>query len=1025
LKINVNIPKTEDQNKIEEDMIQFEVGLPSDDGPLGGPSSLLVEFYDLWTKKNDEGEWIDISILDNEDSYETEERDIDLDKAVYSLRKEHHLYDFVKNEYLPAQEALEEEFGSDNENRFERKPLKPIIFDSEDTTPENVVERASLFRWDGMGVNTPLFHIELVKDNDNKTIYKILNMDYIEGFEEDGEDYSTSERRRLSEKVTRPGNKNKYSYLVSNIFERKLHFTLKEFGSHSTMVTQYLGNATAESTSDYTTNACIEGIHGIFWEQLDTWDAKDRSGNDKNFKITKTLDYDADEYKEPILRFKPGMQTKLRIYLAPRNWFYYANYTSPDYIEEVEEGLEDLNFQRDFILGDSTYPTNISIHNIVRDEGWFYHNIFCIWDRPPHNLLLPRLDGLNEEEEEEIRHVGWEIPVSYTSEIVEFLREYWNSGTGYVVGDSVIRAIQDYSCGEEECIGIYICIEDHTSSEDNKPGYGSPGTGGESPGASADTYWVFMDTDPPGPVPSSHYIESPIYKFYKNGSSTKKQWWKPTIEEFPYQEDTVLDTNLWSHCDEGYQLEDYGEISEYTQAKSGIRSFYLYNFVNGKNGQSASDLAFDNSFLFANNPQFYDYSSSEFDWDWAWESKYGFIVWHKTSTGGVPTKTRSPWISKRPGQKIAVAQNLVDPIQDITVEESIRYGLRTSGSNVYFENVGGTFFYDDDLDRRNFYSSFYETYNWVYTPPNGGRFNFGDDYQTLSAVRASYPESDEDDLLYRRTVLFPGYYYYHYEFYRYTSNDRSLYNGGTEEGVSLYNEDECENFDSLWDKIENNGKILSYGATLDLGNNPSDPVPYLVGVAPALSEKLLAILKVDNDVFYVWRRNSEDVEDMESFKISQNSANSTILFGCSEIYKPELQCGHLSTINSGSIANSYRTVDKIKNYTVSWPGSSHDDFYGYTIDYYRLVGYGDLQHVYIENLPWYFKNMENYYECPITPMEDIFELDITPVLMIYRERARFNSGYGATKWANVFHQNVSTGDTYEVAATLRNRDKCS
>lgn len=1057
MKINVEISGGTQQEEDDDFPIQEHAGYPKELEVLGGPASLLVEFYDLWTKKDEEDNWIDLDLLDQEENYETVERNINLAQAVYELRPEHHHYKFIRNAYLPTQEQLEAEFGPGNENQFVREPLRPILFNKETTEPPNIKARAELFRWDGMGVNTPLFHMELVEDNDDKTLYKIINGDYTEGFTEgeapDEIEYSSKERKNKTTGMKRKSTLNQYSFFVRDIRKRKLHFVLKEYGSHSICVHQCLGNKENDYTSDYTSNASIEGLHGIFWEQLDTWDAKARNGNDKNYKITKTPDYDAEEYQGPILEFIPGKTTKLKVYIAPRNWFYYAHYYSPDFAEEIGEGLSDLKIQTAYVRETYgiNYPLGFVFHNVVRNEGNYYNHIFCFWDRPPHNLLLPRLDELNEETEGTIKHTGWKIPASWigglnnrilnTAEVPDYYNIWWSEGKQYAKGNIVGHGSEGSQCWLcempenpelnyvwcEQGRRLYVCTVPHIATLDNFPGcesishhpafvcdtlYSSPnGSSYWKPIDPPHEFGLYLNTgsdelytgNPPvyynggwalSDAWNNHFVQCPQYTFFENGYSYMINWGESDFGDNPAFDNIVFNIDYWSYCDEGYAKEDYGETSQYTQAKNGIRGFYLYNFLN-----MARNWTSEGTVSTIKKTSQYAHWSGNVDWDIAEIFISGFNIWHAVPNGGVPSRVVIPKIDKFVGGEYYSFR--LDGILDFDVQTYPLPYYPMPHRDDYPLYTGGAFCNTVPSGK---VTSSCTTFNWVYTPPNGGRFKFGDDYSTLENVRIAYPE--EDCSFYLRiesTYSTPSVI--HGPFYKYSLANRDLYEGS-------YDEDECENFDLIWNKIENNNEVVKYEDQLDLGSHPSDPVPYLVAVALAPQRKLLAILKVNSKSYYVWRRNAELIEDLETFTARNNNYLGHPLFGCREVFNEQYKTGHISTYDS-YLPNKYRTIEKIKNCGVRFSESSHSTFLGYNYDYS-----GES----IANIPWFF-GTSLATENPITFSETIFTVTPNPVIIAYRERARFDTGIGATRWANVFHYNESTKATYGVSAENRNRDR--
>jgi len=971
MEITIKLPVDSKKGKkklIEED--EMYPGALSPDDVLAVPASMQINFYDLGTyKENDE--WKELEdFFRNDEAYELEEenREINLNRAIYQLRKQTDYYNFIKNKYDKDPDYVEAEFGPDNDNQLERKPLKPIIVLSDDTVPPQIKERDDFYRWDGVSVDKPLMHVSLIKDQDGQDeegdVARWVNQDcafdnlldfvYAEGIPEEKHN-----------STRRSGSDTELGYIIKNIWFRKAHLKIQEFGSHSTCVT--CGSTWYNDDSFYDGTQIVDMVEGIFWNNFNTYRNIDRNNSEKLFKITKSARYDADAFTDPILRFSPAKTTKVEVYLMPRDWLFYAHFASYGAIEEIGEGFNNS-------IGARTY-TEISdgktvviaregycYYDVGRSDIQNYHNIFCIWDRPPYDFALPRRRDENIIDYGEGR-IGEAIPASFLM----------------CVKDNSFYFIEDGEWTKYPC--NYYSLDPAMFS-------GTPSFN------DLKIYWNQLMDD------GGTYTETHV-------GDNDYTWTTETIgitESYNFQ---------YTWADLSFVFENVKEPTDsIIKCKSSINSLYLYNFI----GPLFADGYHGTSFYF-NAEETSDLINIDGSVGMPWTEymrlqpgktlidfrevamhSYGWQspIWFATSDGCVPCRSTVPWISKGLGAYVNTWQ--------WAGEISSQVNLHNLGRINRERNV-----------------SYYETFHWCYTPPNGGPFNFGSDFEILPAGRCS---PDNNELTYIQIDSGVGHhpdkditFYYP----AYVELDRPLYNA-----ADKYDEDECLNFDKIWDKIWNNKIVQDRIANLDQGTYPADNVPYITAVAPTKAEKLVALVKVDSTIYYIWREKDEGVGE----PIKQLPANSSSflgsmdepddiqrsfpLYGCLEIWDDSRQIGHIQTLDWKYLSeyrdtdtSVCRTFDSIVCPTVEWYPESHETFSGLKIgDHY---------------FPWFYTGVEK--EHPIVDKEEIFELEQGALIMTYRQRARFDSGYQASFVANCNLSNPSDNSFTAITADLRNRDR--
>lgn len=984
IKIKLAVDNKKKKKKVEEDE-EIYPGIPQIDETLGAPASMLIKFFDLGTKKSGDN-WVELDDFFNNinKGIEEEERTLELKRAVYEKRQQTNHYKFIKNKYDFLEDDVYEEFGDYNDKQFERKPLKPIIWLSDETNPQQIKERDDQYRWDGVGVNTPLIHVSLIKNQDSENeeegdIYRWVNEDsdpgeiLVGGYAE-----KIPENKKNSTRIY--GSTTELGYVIRNIWTRKAHLKIQEFGSHSTCVTN--GQSWYPDNNEYDGVQIVDMVEGIFWNNFNTYRTKDRSNSEQLFKLTKTPYYDDEEFIEPILRFSPAKTTKVEVYIMPRKWWYYAHFDSEAVIEEQGGNIESHDIERNwrFTTTDGRSVTDYGYYHFYdtkRDPINNYHNVFCIWGRPPHDFLLPRRD--------------------------DDIKDYGDGKIGNYIPTSLISTVQ--------AAPLFIY------------------EGERDPQYYPASYFILTDPFTLLPGNSSLGYQVAMWNYLMDNGGTFDQ-----IDSYDIIRKAVVTKNTTTGLDPliynnyyfawndlSYMYEIVKEpFDSAIGCKSSINSLYLYNFV----GQMFADTWHSENFYYnvevrlpiligedADNISMTRFLHDNPTKEWynfrdiyiylhGWQSP----VWLKTKNGAVPHRATRPSINENIGTYVSMLIDnrplLESPPQDPTTTYN-------------FDGM----FYDVNRNRR----SFYETNHWVYTPPHGGLMKFGTDFETIQAGRC-YP--DVNPLTF--TQYFQGSMWY---YPAYVVADRPLY-----DATDKYKEEECANFDKIWDKIWDNKLVQDRLGDLDKGIYPADNVPYMSGVGLTSEGSLVAIIKVDSTVYYVWRTKDEGINEyVESAQSIQpknrfpynrvsevpsmdmdDAIQTTVpLYGCLEVWDDLRHLGHIRTFDwkyplyyFDYHAGSCRHTNSIMCPTVTWTFNSHETFLGYNWDGFIF--------------PWTYAYNGN--EWPTISGEEVFELEHPVLLMTYRERARFDDGYHASFFANSNCANPVDESENTVEANKRNRD---
>lgn len=1002
--VTIYLPeKKKKKEKPKDDLII--PGTPTIDDVLAVPAQLLVKFYDLGTYKGQDGNWYELPLLTNNEDYTLETRNVVIDRAAYERRQQTDQYRFYKNDYEFAVQDMIDEFGADNDNYLERKPLKPIITESGDTIPPNIQTRDEWYRWDGVGVDTPLLHLEVIKDLDSSDtreegeMYRWTNQDVDPGGLENTYADEINENQKNQTRIY--GSDEEYGYVINGIWIRKAHLRIQEIGSSSTCVhntvSKYYGN---DEFVDGV--ACMDTVEGIFWNGFNTWRDRVRQGPngplEQLYKITKEPYYSADAYEDPILRFSPAKQTRCEVYLMPRRWFYYAHFASNDVIEELKENLENDNYDLTWVSGldPVTYSTtNWIFYDTIRDPITNYHNIFCIWDRPPHDYKLPRRQDI----------FGYYTFTARTGKPI------------YTSLMSVLFEDNQYEFEDETLVhwsSKYQVYDESMMDE-----------------TVLDSYRWFDELIDNG-------LEYSLTEEEIGGESTTVVRVTSTEE----LEDTTVGYlhNYFSWEDKGFYWEEYRTLEgSLIGCREGVNSLYIYNFI----GHAVANDTYEDIWVFdkygmasyAVTTNYYgwvDYSNYELVSDDLAEALDVMVVyralwpspiWMQTDDEAcVPMRVTNPWICQKVGRGVQWDGNLL--LGDTTL---------------YFIATWLTL-------NRYINQSYFETYHWVYTPPHGGLFNFGYD-EDPPAIRAGLCKPDNNPQYIRyysptdstqvTELMIEGTDRQLWEMPLILETERTCYNAN-----GKYQEDECLEFDKFWDKIFNSDMVQQNLEEIDKGNYPADNVGYFTGVSLTKEHSLVAIIKVDSSVYYVWREIDEGKDygrTLRDFQINGYSMLPSVehegmmqysfpLYGCMDMWNPKTQIGNILSVPlkyegeyDETDAGCYRITNSIVCNTIDWDENSHDEYNGFR--WWTYDANGSQVEIY---LPWTYggeggSNID--IENPTIDKEEVFELEQPVLLMTYRKRARFDTGYYASFFANGNCSNPSDNSYTAISAENRNRDR--
>jgi len=585
--------------KKDEDGFQPEyAGYPPVDDPLGAPAALEIQFFNLATVPDGDG-WKDNPALETEVT--AVNKTVELTKGAYGSRKQTDNTIYRKNAYLLSEQTIIDEFGPDNPDRFNREPLLPILIDDPDTNPPNNLDVDTYLRRDGIGVNTPIFHIELLKDTPPKSslnykedkIIRGINVDLKRGIKVYPNQYDYAKKYNDAKQYK---TKEPLTFLIDNIWEPKANLSIEEIESASHFITSVI--SADENTDPLGMGYAIDSVEGIFYNKFDTYLAKDRIYNqdgdlttfDARYKVTTEPSYSAAAYERAILQFTSGGILKIKVYMMPRNWLYYSRFYTSPVCNENGGGLEDLiytwyNWSNYPNTPKEWTPNYLHYPALLRNEITNTTQLFALWGKPPHDYRLPRRD------DESIEDVYLHMDSSYLGGFCQF----------------------DY--------------------------LGDPG------------YW--------GYDPITHTFIQGIYEGANPGDpwiALPEQCWE---SPFVFLHDSATSDNLYEtstsdvrgFTNRGFftvpeeQYDKFFDNSKYGWLRGGVRGLFLYSFpATAWVDSPSSDFVFGLTSHAMNRNLPPTHRNSHYPKNFG-----GHVFWHKTPDGIVPHWYTRPWINHQVG----------------------------------------------------------------------------------------------------------------------------------------------------------------------------------------------------------------------------------------------------------------------------------------------------------------------------------------------------------------------------------------
>jgi hypothetical protein len=999
MEININI---DGQRGKAKDNIQPNAGWPPDDDPLGEPASLEVSFYNLFTKPDPDNEGEYIELITETKAKTVIDKTVTLDKGLYAERKQTDEFHYHRNSYeLDADDEedgvdfYEDNFGPDNPDRFNREPLRPIKTDDPDTDPPNIKDRDDGMRWDGIGVNTPMFHIDVIKDRlkpktelqyKEDILIRECNPDLAKGIKEFSEwetEYPLPKKyRQIKIKKKEP-----LTYVINNIWVPKAHLSIEEIESASHCVTGMVyttGESASPPYSPDDTKYAIDSIEGIFWNKFDTYLCKERTSKDEEtvkarYKITLKPSYDEEAYKKPILNFTSGGTLKVEAYMVPRSWLYYGRFYSPAVCEEKDDTLLTQVFDFYFCYGDNEPPNDIHTYSwlkrAVRANITNYTNIFCLWDRPPHDYRLPARND--------------DILTAPATEDWSKIYTSFRGGFTHFDYDPFPPFYWAYDCGEEY---NFIALINYVNPSQCWSGF----------------CYVLHDYE---------------YNCSINKLIDRSEQASRGVLNRGFNDDVYVGTMG------GITSGPYGFLL------GGMRGLFLYNFSPFhwlSNDTTPTILSYhylnECEVTIAPLPDWIDPSYVASIWPKDFPITTGvFSLWHKTPSGCVFHRHTRPWINTLVGE---------------------RYQATFSHTKLLINVI-------KNLD-------YQELFGFTGSTPDGGLWKYN---STSFTCGFQYP--DTDPLKVQYDISYPEYNIW-------PACERKAYDGG-----SVYTNDDITNFQKLWDKFYASTLVKTQkdANNLNKGANASDDIPFVVGVAGAKAESLVAILKVDHRVFYIWRAIDEEEDTGMSIPLLPTTAGTTFewtsggsnnynwypLFGCGEVWNEFTKFGNIKTAfnTEDSIAphtyrcalpGLYRIATEIVHQGAEFDENiiSADAFfrahYVYTEEENENAapGYqgwtasrreppfptefgekeGDNGPLDPISIGWYPETALG----PTITQETLFELDMPVYIMIYREQALGSS----SRWGGSYNAWIDYSDPtkdgvvtpFSISAANRNKDSC-
>jgi hypothetical protein len=331
-------------------------GYPPIDDTVGAAPLCTFRFYNLGTRYNSEEDaWDDL-----DDIFETDAKTLGTLQYTFNsgrlniykhygfeAREHTQDYTFISNTYEIEVETIQGEFGSDNEDRWERRPLQlpntfvPLergTFDdeyewyapypddwSEDGSVNSEYDRPNYY-FIGDGCHD--FRVELKSSQDGNDKFDISRELFLE------EDMTG--RGNVKDGIADDeGNIKPLKYTWKNVRAGNFYLKCREVGNAS--VAHYV----RVNDEEHSRWQIYEDMtqQGVFFYGFDT---SDTGEEDSQFKITTECDPDADEVNGKIV--KTLERPDIQIFLMPRRIAYYAR----------ESGLDSEPTEFELVIGDGT-----------------------------------------------------------------------------------------------------------------------------------------------------------------------------------------------------------------------------------------------------------------------------------------------------------------------------------------------------------------------------------------------------------------------------------------------------------------------------------------------------------------------------------------------------------------------------------------------------------------------------------------------------------------------------------------------
>lgn len=944
MKIDINIGQ---DGKQEYDDTPEHAGYPPAEKVLGAPATLEISFYNLFTEPDGNGGWKDLEAGETTEISPVE-KTVTLDKGFYASRQQTDHFMYCRNSLMPEDQFYIDQFGANNPDRFEREPLEPILVNDPDTDPPNIKDRDIGMRWDGIGVKTPMFHVDLIKDKIrpvSKACYKqnILERQCNNDLKKGIDDYKyigydlPRKYRQIKIKKKIP-----LTYVIDSIWINEAHLSIEEIESASHCVTSMVATTGPTADPPYSPNSAgyaIDSVEGIFYHKFDTYLCKERTGKDLStiparYKITRNPSYTDDPITKPILQFIAGGTIKVEAYMVPKDWWYYARFYSPGVYEEIEENL----LHRVYVWRVPPEPYTYTfkyVARISRDPIENYTSIFSLWSKPPHDYRLPvRNDNVVD------IWNGTKSPTDFDKALVS-----WMGGFSNFAHPEVGDPYPMY-------YGINMSNGNVVNTVD------------------AQTWNCFIrPLNDPG---FNDVIDVPaaFHTLQAARGNINKGWMQGTTNFVP---------------------------GTYGFLEGGMRGLFLYNFP-FLNWTSA-DISEYYYGLVKTAGRRPTGTKTTTDVPYVFGA---FMLWHKTPTGCVRHMPTRPWINTK-------------------------IGIASTGGVLYSGAL------------RNM--DYQELWGCTLTPPDGGLWKFPDE-PTLLTCGLQYPDVSPMTVHNNTDPDYEG----DPEYSMWPERERQLYDGG-----GVYDDAEITNFRKIWNKFLASNLYVNNSSGINAGTHPADNVPFVVGVAGAKAGSLVAMLKVDNKVYYVWRVLDEEddtgysnakpflpVAAGSSFHwtyLGTHYYNWYPLLGCGEVWNQYTKFGNIKTAwdtiypggQNQETPGLYRMATQIVHQGVSWAEDVIPfDEYMASVNTANYVGFFDRT---VDELPdpiesdisVYASGIERFN--PIIEQEIMWNLEMPAYIMIYREVALFNSGVGASRWGGSFNK-LRDNTLFTVSAANRNKDSC-